>query len=52
MTNYQVNNILSFLNASKETLRKLKLGNGLKTALAGLLLLVIGFNLKSLSDRK
>jgi hypothetical protein len=52
MTNDQLNKILSFIHASKETLRKLKLGLGLKTGLAGLLLLVIGFNLKSLSDRK
>ena len=52
MTNDQLNKNLSLLHASKETLRKVKLGNGLKTALAGLLLLVIGFNLKSLSDRK
>jgi hypothetical protein len=52
MTNNRLNNILSFLHASKETLRKLKLEIGLKMGLAGLLLLIIGFNLKSLSGGK
>ena len=45
MTNDQLNKILSFIHASKETLRKLKLGFGLKIGLAGLMLLVIGYNL-------
>jgi regulator of protease activity HflC (stomatin/prohibitin superfamily) len=44
MTNDQLNEILSFIHASKEKLRKLKLGNGLKMGLAGLVLLVIGLN--------
>jgi hypothetical protein len=52
VTNDQLNKLLFFISASKRSLRKLKLVLGLKTGLAGLLPLVIGFNLKSLSDRK
>ena len=47
MTNDQLNKILSFIHAKKEALRKLKLGLGLKTALAGFVLLVVGVNLFS-----
>ena len=45
MTNDQLEKILSFIHASKEMLRKLKLGFGLKAGLAVLVLIVIGYNM-------
>jgi regulator of protease activity HflC (stomatin/prohibitin superfamily) len=45
VTNDQLNKILSFIHAFKQSLGKLKLGIGLKIGLAGLVLFIIGFNL-------
>ncbi len=45
MTNDQLNKILSYIHASKEMLRKLKLANGLKIGLVALVLLVIAYNM-------